>query len=268
MDLSYHYVPSNAVVLNPNKSVADRPTSNHVVTLAAEYVPIENLEIDAQLPFAVVKYTGTAPHTPPGVWDDGSNHATLTDLRVGARYQILDEPYVALTPHIAASIPLMNYQVVGFATGGRHVKQAHFGFDVGRTLNPIARNLFVQAGYEFTIAESYDANAATASINQNRSDFDASIGYLFLDGVLGVDLAYNWRFQHHGIAFDDFGTLSPELTQNHDPILREEFMFLGGDVTYAINRRVSISGSVRLFLRGSNTRDQSLYGIDLTWRAF
>ena len=266
-DLSYHYVPSSTVVLDPSKSIADRPTSNHVVTLAAEYVPIENLAIDAQVPFALVKYTGTAMHMPVGAWDDGSNHATLTDLRVGARYQLLDEPYVALTPHIGVSIPLMNYQVIGFATGGRHLKQAHFGFDVGRTLNPILPNLFVMAGYEFTLSESYDVNVETASINQDRSDIDAQIGYLFLDGDLGVDFAYNWRFQHHGINFDDFGTLSPLLTQNHDPILKEQYMFLGGDVSYAINRKISISGSVRFFLRGYNTRDQSLYGIDLTWRA-
>jgi hypothetical protein len=266
-DLSYHYVPSSAVVLDPNMSVADRPTSNHVITLGAEYVPIENLAIDAQLPFALVKYTGTQKHMPPGAWDDGSNHATLTDFRVGARYQLLDEPYVALTPHIGVSIPVMDYQVIGFATGGRHLKQAHFGFDVGRTLNPVLPNLFVMAGYEFTAASSYDANAATASINQNRSDIDAQIGYLFLGGDLSVDAAYNWRFQHHGINFDDFGKLSTDLTQNHDPILKEDFMFIGGDVSYAINRKISISGSVRFFLRGYNTRDQSLYGIDLTWRA-
>ncbi|HEY0251763.1 MAG TPA: hypothetical protein VGC41_09560, partial [Kofleriaceae bacterium] len=250
-----------------SNSIPDRPTQNHVMTLGAEFVPIENLAIDAQIPFAVVKYTGSAPHLPVGKWDDGSNHATFTDLRAGVRYQLLDEPYVALTPHIAASIPVQSYEVIGFATGGRDLKQLHLGFDVGRTFDPIARNLFVQAGYEFTIAESYDANAATASINQDRSDIDASIGYLFLDGKLGVDAAYNWRFQHHGIAFDDFGKLSPLLTQNHDPILKEEYMFLGGDVTYAISSKFSIAASVRFFLRGENTRDQSLYGLDFQWRA-
>src|SRR5512144_2862586 len=90
LDLAYHYVPSTSVVLTPDMSVPDRPTQNHIFTLAAEYVPIENLSIDAQVPFALVQYTGTAMHLPPGKWDDGSAHATLTDFRADVRYQLLD----------------------------------------------------------------------------------------------------------------------------------------------------------------------------------
>ena len=39
----------------------------------------------------------------------------------------------AVTPFAAFSVPMMNYEVIGFATGGRHLKAGHFGVSVGRT---------------------------------------------------------------------------------------------------------------------------------------
>ena len=118
-DLAYHYAPSTATVISPDMSVPDVPTQDHTITLSAEYVPIENLAIEAELPFLLVKYDGTMPHLPPGAWDDHNFHATLTDFRGGIRYQLLDQPYVALSPYVAVTIPVMSYEVNGFAVGGR-----------------------------------------------------------------------------------------------------------------------------------------------------
>ena len=101
--LSYQYVPSTNIVLTPTREVLDRPTTNHVVTLEAEYVPIENLAIELFAPFAAVRYDGKVPHTPPGKWDDGKFHYTPEDFRFGVRYQILDEPYLALSPYVAGT---------------------------------------------------------------------------------------------------------------------------------------------------------------------
>ena len=268
VDLGYQYIPSSAIVINPDvDEIPDRPTRNHLITLGASYVPIRRLAIEASVPFALVKYTGDAAHGPPGKWDDGSFHATLTDLRVGARYQILEEPILALSPHLAVSIPLMDYEVIGFATGGRHLKTLHMGASVGRTFDPIAPNLYFTGSYEFSIAEKYDATPATEDIKQKRSDIAFELGYFFLDGKLGVNLAMNWRMQHGGLHFEDFGRLSPELVMNHDPLLDEDFLFLGGGVSYAINDRFTVTAVVRQFIRGSNTRDQDLYGLNLSWAA-
>jgi hypothetical protein len=265
--LGFQYVPSTAVVLTPDKSVPDRPTTNYIMTLGAEYVPIENLAIDIAVPFDAVRYDGTAKHLPVGKWDDGNFHYTPTDLRVGARYQVLDEPYVALSPYIAVTLPMTNYQTVGFATGGRNLRQVHFGASIGRSLSPILHSLFITAGYEYTLSQHFDANAMTSQINENRSDAEAQLGYIFLDGDLVVNLAGNYRQQHGGIEFENFGSLPIELTNYHDPILKESYIFYGGGASYALSNSITIDAVVRFFLQGSNTRDQTLYGLDLTWRA-
>ena len=267
VDFAYQYVPSTSVVISPDLDVPDRPTRNHIFTLSASYVPIEKLAVDVSLPFALVKYAGDAPHGPPGEWDDGKFHATLTDLRFGGRYQILDESVVAVSPHLAFSIPVMDYEVIGFATGGRHLKTVHIGASVGRTFDPYVPNLYFTGSYEFSLSEKSDICGPCDEIKQRRSDIALELGYFFLEGKLGVNLAMNWRLQHGGLNFEEFVGENPELVNNHDPLLNEDFLFLGGGVSYQINERFTVAAVVRQFVRGFNTRDQDLYGLNLSWAA-
>jgi hypothetical protein len=264
-DFSYQYVPSTKVVINPDMDIANRKTDNHIFMIGATYVPIEKLAIDATVPFGLFKYKDKDAHFVPGEWDDGKFHASLTDLRVNARYQLLEEPLVAFSPHIGVSIPLMDYEVIGFATGGRHLKTLHAGASVGRSLDPYVPNLYFTATYEFSIAERSELNEKTSDIKQRRSDVSAEIGYLFLDGKLGLNVAMNWRIPHSGVNFEDFGMLDPRIAAAHDPILREEFLFLGGGVSYAVTERLTVALVTRQFIRGYNTRDQALYGLNFSF---
>jgi hypothetical protein len=266
-DFSYQYVPATETVIDPDLSIPDRGEQNHIITIGAEYVPIPKLGIEASIPLIMIKYTGSMPHDPPGKWDDDKFHTSLTDLRFGARYQLLEEPILAVTPHIAFSIPVMDYETIGFAIGGRHLKQAHFGVSIGRTLDPILPALYFATKYEFTLSEKFDLTPETEKIGQNRSDFEAQIGYVLLGGKLDLNVGANWRVQHGGIDFRDFPMLSAELTQNHDPILDEEYIFLGGGVGYAVSEKLSIALVTRFFIRGYNTHDQTLYGFNLSWQA-
>ena len=267
-DLAYHYAPSSATVISPELSGPPAPTQNHTITLSAEYVPIENLAIEAEIPFALVKFDGTTPHLPPGAWDDHNFHETLTDFRGGVRYQVLDQPYVAVSPYVAVTIPMQSYEVNGFAVGGRHLKLAHVGVSVGRSLDPILPSLYLMATYELTVGEHYKQNEQTAKLSQGRSDVEAQLGYLLLGGDLDIAAVFNWRISHGGIEFKNFAMLPPELTSFHDPILKEEYMFLGGNVSYAVSQKLSVGVVARFFLRGFNTRDQSLFGVNTTWRWF
>jgi hypothetical protein len=83
-----------------------------------------------------------------------------------------------------------------------------------------------------------------------------------------LDIAANWRIPHTGIEFIEFPILPAELTMFHDPILKEEFLFVGGGISYAINPKLTIGVVARFFVpfRGYNTRDQNLYGLDVTWQ--
>jgi hypothetical protein len=205
-----------------------------------------------------------------GEYDDGDMHTTLTDLRLGARYQLLRE-IVAFAPHIGGSIPVTDYENVGFANAGRGLKQLHLGASLGRTLDPVLPNLFVHGTYEFSLVERFDDTSTeeeaeiTKEVGQNRSDVALMLGYFFLEGDLRLNLGYNWRIHHGGVDFTELGSPDSPMYRYHDPLLNEEFMLLGGDIGYDLTDRLSINASTRFFLRGYNTRDANLFSLGLSF---
>ena len=266
--LDYSYTPSTKVVQTPDLSFEDQPVIAHTVAVSAEYVPIENLAITAQLPLLFVKYDREPSMTfpPHGRYDDGDVHATLTDLRLTARYNLLREPYVVLTPHLGFSIPVADYETVGFATAGRGLKQLHVGASIARTLNPWVPELYAHLGFEFTFAERYDKTAVTEVFGQNRSDTSLQVGYFLLDGKLTFNLGGNLRLAHgNGVNFTDLATLPEDVFFYHDPLLREQFLLLGGGAGYSITDTIQVSLQARFFTWGYNTRNAHMLGLGLSW---
>ncbi|HWM86698.1 MAG TPA: hypothetical protein VNO33_12690 [Kofleriaceae bacterium] len=270
--LEYVFAPSTAIVNDPDEEFDNEDITAHTVSVGLEYTPIEDLGLDLTVPMVATKYGGEGTSFPPhGDYDDGDLHTTLQDLRLNARYQLLHE-IVAFAPHIGGSIPLSDYETIGFANAGRGLKQLHVGASIGRTLDPVLPNLFVHATYEFSLVERFDdtngdeaAAEMTKDIGQNRSDVSFLLGYFFLDGDLSLDVGLNWRIHHGGIDFSELGAPGGPMYVYHDPLLNEEFMLVGGDVTYNITDRISVNGTTRFFLRGYNTRDANLFGLGLSF---
>ncbi len=264
--LDYNLGISDKVVVDKGPDAPNAGATTHEFTLAGEYVPIPHLAVDVALPLVLIKYTGdkTAyPHPGGGSYDDGNIHTTLTDLRAGVRYQLLEDP-LALSPHIAVSIPVANYETVGNAVAGRHLKALHLGLAVGRVLG---ESTYVQALYEFSIVEKYDRTMDTSQFGQNRSDFTAAIGHKFLDQRLDLHVDVNGRVTHGGLNFSQFGSLPMDDQLYHDPILAESMLLVGGGVGYALTNDLGITAGARLFVTGSNTQNASVYVFGVTWAA-
>jgi hypothetical protein len=273
--LDYSFNSSPDVVANSDLKFEGEDITAHSVSLSAEYTPIESLAVDVTLPMTMLKFGGgaDAPGDPHGEYDDGDSHTTLTDLRANVRYQVLRD-IVALSPHLGFTLPVADYETQGFAGAGRHLKALHLGASVGKLFDPFAPNLFVQATYEFTLAEKFDQTNTesegdvTKEIGQNRSDVSAQLGYFFLDGDLRINAGFNWRIYHDGIAYEDLGTAIPLTDARflyHDALLDEEFMLLGGDVGYIITDRISVDATSRFFVAGSNTLNGIRLGLSLTF---
>ena len=273
--LDYSFNSSPDVVADSDLKFEGEDITAHSVSLSAEYTPIENLAVDATLPMTMLKFGGgaDAPGDPHGDYDDGDFHTTLTDLRANVRYQVLRD-IVALSPHLGFTLPVADYETQGFAGAGRHLKALHLGASVGKLFDPFAPNLFVQATYEFTLAEKFDQTNTesegdvTKEIGQNRSDVSAQLGYFFLDGDLRINAGFNWRVYHDGIAYEDLGASIPLTDARftyHDALLDEEFTLLGGDVGYNITDRISVDATSRFFVAGSNTLNGMRLGLSLTF---
>jgi hypothetical protein len=248
----------------PDDAFADAGTTTHQITLGAEYVPVRRLAVSLALPLGIFKYTGDKtlyPHGGGGTYDDGNTHATLTDLRVGARYQVLEEP-IALSPHLGFSIPLADYETIGNAVAGRHLMAAHLGLGIGRVFGAAT---YVHLLYEFSLVQKYDRTADTAKHGQNRSDLAFTVGHKLLGQRLDLHLDANARLTHGGVNFSEFDMLTPDEAMYHDAILKEDIILVGGGVGYQINNSLGVTMSARLFLTGANTQNASVLALGVAW---
>ena len=267
LSLDYNFATSDKVVVDSGADFVSAGTTTHQFTLGAEYVPVNNLALNVALPFALLTYTGDKSgvyiHPGGGSYDDGNAHATLTDLRAGARYQVLDEP-LALTPHIAVSIPVADYETVGNTVAGRHLKALHLGLAIGRV---IGEATYVHLVYEFSVVEKYDRVPATAQFGQDRSDFAATIGHKLLDQKLDIHIDANGRITHGGVNFSEINFMdnTSDVTLYHDAILAENIYLVGGGVGYQLSNALGVSLSGRLFVAGKNTQNASVIALGVTW---
>jgi hypothetical protein len=266
LSLDYNLGISDKVVGDGSLVFPQAGTTTHQFTLGGEYVPVSYLALTVALPFALFTYTGNKtayPHPGGGSYDDGNAHATLTDLRVGARYQVLEEPF-ALTPHIAVSIPVASYETIGNTVAGRHLKALHLGLGIGRVIGEAA---YVHLLYEFSVVEKYDRTPETAQYGQDRSDFAATIGYKLLGQQLDIHIDANGRVTHGGVNFSEFEMmpLTAPVSMYHDAILEEDIFLVGGGVGYQFSNALAASLSGRLFVAGKNTQNASVIALGVTW---
>ncbi|HEY5937486.1 MAG TPA: hypothetical protein VIU61_22725 [Kofleriaceae bacterium] len=242
----------------------DGGTTTHQFTIGAEYTPIQSLAVTLSVPIVMLKYTGDKTmymHPAGGSYDDGDLHTTLTDLRAGARYQVLDEP-VAIAPHLAFSIPLADYETIGNTVAGRHLKMAHAGIGVGKILGEAT---YLHLLYEFTLAEKYDETEDTAKHSQNRSDLAFTVGHKLMDFRLDIHADLNVRRTHGGVNFSEFAGLSMSEQDFHDAILDEDLLLAGGGVGYQVTNALNVSLSARIFLSGVNTQNASVFALGLEY---
>lgn len=260
--LDYNLAISSTTVTNTTEEFEDTGTTSHQVVLSGEYSPIQRLAIQAQLPFVGIKYTGTDLFA-HGPWDDGKYHTSLTDFRAGARYQVLEDP-VAISPHLAVSVPMQGYETRGNTVGGRNLKYLHLGLSAGYI---IGEATYLHLLYEFSIGEKLDATPETEQHSQNRSDIGFTVGHVFNAIGLDAHLDVNYRMTHGGVSLSggDFMALSMSERMYHDAILKEEILLIGGGVGYNISDSLAATLGVRQFITGKNTQNTTLIAAGISW---
>lgn len=267
LDIDYNFSTSNKIVTDTTMSYEDAGTTGHQITASAEYVLLEHLALSASLPVVMLQYTGSNmfPHAGGGRYDDGSYHTTLTDLRAGVRYQVLDEPF-AIAPHVAFSIPVADYETVGNTVAGRHLKMLHVGLSGGYLFSAAT---YAHVAYEFTLAEKYDRTVETAQHSQNRSDASLLVGHKLLDYRLDLHLGANLRRTHGGVNFSELeaGALSNNEALYHDAILDEDVFLVGAGVGYDLSDTVTATLDGRIFISelSQNTLNASVFALGVSW---
>ena len=268
LSLDYNYGFSNKII----QDFSDRSNepdgeniAHHAYVVGAEYVPLDKLALRVTIPVISTIYSGSAALFPRhGRYDDGSHHTTLQDFSMRARYQVYDD-IVAFSPHLGFSLPMTDYETVGYAGAGRGLRSLEFGGSVGKFFLSGVPGLFVHGSYSLNLVERYKtAFEETADFGQNNSRFDLQTGYFILP-QLQVHVAGDLRLAHGGFEFANYDDYAEVSRMYHDPLMAEDVLLLGGGASYSILHNLSVNAMFRVWTWGHNTRNAHMVGAGLNW---
>lgn len=216
-------------------------------TLVADvtYGVTDRVSVTFGVPFIRSRYSGTAPH--PTAQDDGSVHSGFQDLRMSVRYNLARGPLV-ITPFVGTNMPTHEYEYFAHASYGPRVRELEVGTYLGRVLNPVLPNAFVQARVSYSFAERI------VGIHHDRSNVDLEVGY-FLTPAVRVFTRGLGQKTHGGVDVPDAGwrAMPPDQGPHHDRIGRIDMLDVGGGVQVSLTKSVDLFGSFMKSLAGRNT---------------
>lgn len=224
----------------------------NIVTLGIGYSLTDRLAVSAGLPYVEARYDGKAAHepNPQNSIEDGQYHGTFTDYAFDVRYKLLTNP-VVITPFVSASFPSHRYVTFAHSAPGVGLNQYAVGVNLGRRLDGLLPDAYVQARASYTFAQK------RLGVSHNRNNFDLELGY-FVTPSLGLNAGAYYQRTHGGIDLPLPGTPaagafrgSPYF-QYHDVIARSEYFNVGGGVSYALTGTVDVTASYLRTTWGKN----------------
>jgi len=219
----------------------------------------DRLAVRVGLPFVASKYEGVFPHEGlPGHRneDDGQLHGTFQDLRVEVRFRASTGSLV-VTPLLAFSTPTCSYEYFAHSAAGRNLSEGRIGVNVGRLLDPVLPNAYVQARYTFAVPEK------VLGIWHNRRNLFFDVGY-FVTPALTVSVIGDWQKTHGGWRAPDDFPMDATIAF-HDQLARSDYLRLGGGVSYALTGSLDVSASGYASLYVRSEVNMAGFGVNVTY---
>jgi hypothetical protein len=209
-------------------------TRSTTYALYASYGLTDRVMISGSLPYVETEYLTLSKPShggAPGLRaDDGEVHGSLTDLRVGLHYQLLEQPF-ALAPFAAYVVPVRDdYYVQGHAAQGRGLEELILGFDLGKSLDPWIPRTYVQGRYSYGFVEK------VADIAHDRENINLEIG-AFVTPRWSLSVYGQWQWTHGGI--DVPVAQADPLFPYHDRLAEDEFFNLGFGTSWSFTPSIT-----------------------------
>ncbi len=209
---------------------------------AAAYSPTDRIMLSATLPLINSEYHGPDPH--PTEVDDSNYHATLTDLRIEAHYQLGLEP-LAIAPYIAYVQPTHGYETLGHAAPGRGLRETWLGVAVGKSLDAWIPRTYLQARFTYAVVEHVQG------ITHDKENIEFEAGY-YLTPDLSVQGLMQWQKTLGGLEFQGPPQESDPLFPYHDQLAATGFTNAGMGASWYYSDHSSVSLSYMEGLNGRN----------------
>ena len=245
--------------LGANVSPGDMIWNNAVSDLS--YGVTDRLAVRVNIPFVTSKYVGAAPHPArPGLppLDTGSWHSAFTDFRAEVRFKATTGA-LAVTPVVALVVPSHWYESMGHSAFGNNAVEGQFGVNVGRVLDPVLPNAYLQARYVYAVPEEW------AGIRPTRSNVIFDLGY-FVTGSLTVSVVGAYTKTHAGWrATVDFPPPTSPDFYNHDRLTKHDYFRFGGGASYALTGSIDVGLNYYTTLWARSDVNMSGFALSFTY---
>jgi hypothetical protein len=175
------------------------------------------------------------PHTESEFIDDGEFHTYWQDLRLGARYLAITEPFI-VEPYVEYSIPASAYPFFANAAVGQHLRK----FEYGTTL--AYRPPFLQ--WFFSWRMGYVDAPATLGVSIDGVRIDAE-AVRFLSPRVSMSVFFSSKHSKgnalHPGPPPPPGVFTTEAWYQHDRMIRHNYISTGIGTTVALGDRNVLS---------------------------
>lgn len=239
---------------------------SRVVTVDADLGLTDSLALSAGAAIIQAQFTPgefsdvLAAHTAP--IDDGAYHGGLQDVWIGFR-QVVQRGEWLFTPAITLLVPARDYETFGHSVIGRGLNRLDAAINVGRLLyfSNVPR-AFVQGAYAYGLMEN------VGDIALDRSAVTWELGY-FLTDTLTLQSFGTYQNTLGGVDWTrDLQAHNDHLAESfsgHDQAAAEDFLQLGGTLSWAANDSLDFFFSYSDTLWGVNTHNARAFTVGSTW---
>ena len=250
-----HHIDYTGATVSPGDMVWNNAISD------LSYGVTDRLAVRVNIPYVTSKYVGTRPHPArPGFppLDTGSWNSTFTDFRTEVRFKATTGA-LAVTPVVAIVFPSHWYESHGHSAPGKNTVEGQFGINVGRVLDPLLPDAYLQARYVYAVPEEY------RGIRPTRSNVVFDLGY-FVTGSLTVSVLGSWSKTHSGWrATIDFPPSTDPGFWYHDRLEKIDYFRFGGGANYSLTGSIDVGVNYYATLWGRSDINMSGIALSVTY---
>lgn len=227
----------------------------HVAVADVVYGVTDRLSTELSLVWLATKWVGRVEDR-HGPLDTGVFHGTFQDIRVAARYQLVEGP-VNIAPFVAFSGPTTDYETRGHSAFGRHMEELTLGASAG---GAIGRRLYWQALGSYAVVNDIDSE----DLNLDHLNGDLELG-LAVGSRLTARVYGSGQWMWDGLQVGPL-TDHLHLRANHDRFTQSSFLNVGAGLSVSLSMNVDLGLTSLTTVSARNFHALDAIVTSLTWK--
>ena len=254
--MSHQFVGSSDHI--PRTGVRDSSLGRerlHVAVGEVVYGVTDRLSTELSLVWLATKWEGRVEDR-HGPLDTGAFHGTFQDIRVAARYQLVEGP-VNVAPFVAFGGPVTDYETRGHSAFGRHMEEFTLGTSVG---GRVGGRVYWQTLGSYAFVNDIDTEDFNLDHLNGELEVGMAIGSRLTARVYGSG-QWMWNGLQVGPITDHL-----HLRTNHDRFTQSSFLNVGGGLSVSLSPRVDLGLTTLTTVSARNFHALEALVTSLTWK--